>query len=273
MNSSATTGSIFSRSSTTSSHRKIGMIDRFFSKRNRGETVNLCKSLDGLNDSGEYNGKQILLQGVCIRKHLLEEKNQKARNRRWCKYWCVLLESVECAMLIMHRIDSQKGSDSHLFDFAQLSSSLDESFSTKGGIKLSSKSQESFFIVHSYSQILRPLSYNIKRPYIFSICLATGATYLFQVQSLHLAEEWANQCNRLAARKSKEPLRDTLSSVDYGWNQIEWAFKKAKLDKKEMDMNSLVIYTDKIKLGEWEPPFTSKMLSLLHRVHFNFIQE
>jgi hypothetical protein len=206
----------------------------------------------------EYtNGKTVVLQGLCIRKHLLEN-GQKARSRRWTKFWCLLIESQDTVELVMHPyLSATKATD---FD-QSTPGDLDEHR------KISAHS-ESFIVLHSVSTALRPMSYSVKRAYVFSLSLAHNSTFLFQVNNHQILDEWVRCLNFCAARRSKDPLRDVLSSADYGWNQMEWIFKKSLMDKTEVDYSQLLQQKDRVKLADWEPPIInySRMMSSLSQV-------
>ena len=107
------------------------------------------------------------------------------------------------------------------------------------------------------------MSYSAKRPFVFSLQLSNGNTFLFHVQSNNVMKEWVDALNYHVARKSKEPLRDVLSSTDYGWNVIEWAWKKAELEKRVFDIGSFIAQQkaeagDRLPmLKDWEPPSSS----------------
>jgi hypothetical protein len=93
--------------------------------------------------------------------------------------------------------------------------------------------------------------------------LPNGNTFLFHVQSNNIMKEWVQALNYQVARKSKEPLRDVMSSTDYGWNVIEWAWKKAELEKRVLDIETFIAQQkaeagDRVPmLKDWEPPISS----------------
>jgi hypothetical protein len=137
--------------------------------------------------------------------------------------------------------------------------------------KLTSGGPETLDLLHAVAEPLRHMSYSVKRPHVFSVRLGNGSTYLFQVPSLESKETWAHNINYCAASRSKEPLRDVLSSIDYGWNKIEWAIKKAQLGGETVDFSQLPCYkSSEINLNIWERPihnFRNALVSNLDAVY------
>jgi hypothetical protein len=216
------------------------------------------------------SGREIIFQGELIRKHLLEKKDVKAKNRRWYKFWSILVVSSDGVDLVMNSTDSKKiplnYSEGSIFSASNPPSATSH---LSAGF-LSRSSTEKFSLLHSISKTLRPMSYSSKRPFVFQLTLANGSVYLFHVQSNQLMEEWVRQLNYHAARKSKEPLRDVLSSTDYGWNKIEWSRKKAEIDNTPVERQTPLAPGEKVELGTWEPPSSSfghVLVSHLDEVH------
>ena len=256
LSSGVSAGSLFSVASTSASSLK--RTSGNFFKRNMlfsPSSIRMSKSVERISSSNQ-DTRDIIFQGAAIRKHLLEKGDQKARNRRWVKYWVSLKCSPESVELVMTQFE-HRGSVS--FDQTTIPTSYSKPPTgslSPAALKFSRSEPDTFNLLHSISQALRPMAYSSKRPHVFSILLANGSTFLFHVPSHQIKEEWVRHLNYQVAKKSKEPLRDVLSSADYGWNQLEWARKKADLDKTPLDLNSLAksLAKDKIRLQDWEPP-------------------
>ncbi|KAJ3274240.1 hypothetical protein HDV01_003313 [Terramyces sp. JEL0728] len=88
-----------------------------------GNTLERNQSKKGMGKShsnilGKGNTQQkVLLEGVLIRKHLLESHFERARNRKWCKYWCVIkLHKTEGVELHMYRLNHMHTIDKEYLD-------------------------------------------------------------------------------------------------------------------------------------------------------------
>lgn len=274
VSSGMSTGSMFSSSSATSSRTNGGF--GIFRRKLFGQSGQFSSSDPKAAFSFHVDGKECAYQGMAIRKHLLEKGNQRARHRRWQKLFCVLLYSNEGVELVMSRLDPSKSqgplsrenvsvsADSPLSSSSPASRSKPPiPASEPTSLSLSSFASETFNVLHSVTQALKPMSYSSKRPFVFSLQLSNGNTFLFHVQSNIIMKEWVEALNYQVARKSKEPLRDVLSSTDYGWNVIEWAWKKAELEKRVFDTDSFIAQQkaengDRLPtLKDWEPPSCS----------------
>jgi hypothetical protein len=177
--------------------------------------------------------KDTIYEGLVIRKHMMENFDQKARNRRWFKCRIVLKMNENEVKLVMQPYDSRKSKS-----VLALPPSGPAAYQF-----LSFSAPEVLDLLHAVAEPLTHMSYSVKRPHVVLLALGNGSTYLFQVQSLEAKETWARKINYCAASRSKEPLRDVLSSTDYGWNRIEWAVKKALMDGQKVDFHDLPPYS------------------------------
>ncbi|KAL2918376.1 hypothetical protein HK105_201776 [Polyrhizophydium stewartii] len=91
-------------------------------------------------------------------------------------------------------------------------------------IKLSAQEPEVASLLHAYCSALQ-IAYSVTRPHVLSLKLANGNEYLLQAPTASLLAEWVRGINYWAARKSKEPIRGSVSSMEYGWTWITWERK------------------------------------------------
>jgi hypothetical protein len=275
------TGTLFSVASSGSSSKKQKIFSRnLFSLRTSKSTDKVHSPSSPLANLSFLQGKSILFQSTGIRKHFLEKGNQKPRNRRWVKFWMYLTLSSESLDLVLQPMESHQHlklfSDSHSSNTTLPFETNNNTIALSSQLHLKSSKIESFNILHSVAHVLRPMAYSTQRPFVFSLLLSNNSTYLYHVPTQQLAEEWVKQLNYAAARKSKEPLRDVLSSADYGWTQFEWERKKAEMNKTEFNLSqviSMIGEQKKKKLADWEPPgqhFGHTIQSQLEDVSFYF---
>ncbi|KAJ3323687.1 hypothetical protein HDV06_001417 [Boothiomyces sp. JEL0866] len=90
-------------------------LERSLSKKSSG-LGNKVQSHSNLLSKGN-NQQKVLLEGVLIRKHLLESHFEKARNRKWCKYWCVIkLHKTEGVELHLYKLNHLHTIDKEYLD-------------------------------------------------------------------------------------------------------------------------------------------------------------
>lgn len=214
-----------------------------------------AKSVDVKLD--EEINKNKVYEGLVIRKHMFEMFDQKAKNRRWFKCRLILEMDESGVNLIMLPYDKKGISPGAL----PPSGPSAYQFLASGG-------RETLNLLHAVAEPLSHMSYSVKRPHVVLLALGNGSTYLFQVPSLECKETWARQINYCAATRSKEPLRDVLSSTDYGWNKIEWAIKKSQMEGSKVDFDSIPPYTlsDQKVLHTWERPIHNFRHALVSNV-------
>jgi hypothetical protein len=176
---------------------------------------------------------------------MIEKFDQKARNRKWFKCRLILKMNENEISLAIQPYDGKK-----------VRSILSLPPSSPAAYQFLSLAPETLDLLHAVAEPLTHMSYSVKRPHVVLLALGNGSSYLFQVQSLEVKETWARHINYGAALKSKEPLRDVLSSTDFGWNRIEWAVKKALMDGIKVDFHNLTPYSpgDLKLLQVWERP-------------------
>ncbi|KAL5037171.1 hypothetical protein BDV3_006704 [Batrachochytrium dendrobatidis] len=254
----------------------------------------------------------VILEGLLIRKHILEMGGTRAKNRRWCKFWCILRSQPDGMIeLVMHKlalpnqpeafeplelsgnsvvafddhfeskstptlvsssttpttsprtlIQSPSGHTSSSFlspnisnfgfrsstfqsrkqtpltecvdEVSSLSSTPpDRRYSAEFPtstpseapvIRLAMREPEVFPLLHACCSILHA-AYSIARPHVLALKLANGSEYFFQSPTHETVTEWSHNINYWAARKSKEPMRGSASSMEYGWTWIIWERK------------------------------------------------
>ena len=120
-------------------------------------------------------------EGVVSRKHLLESKDQKAKHRDWKQCFMV----VDRNQLNMYKM----GTDTMM-------ASID--------------------LKHTLATVL-PVGY--KHQHAFTLEQSNGSKHVFQAESAEQVVEWVSTCNYWAARESKEPLPQGISSMEYGWGK------------------------------------------------------
>ncbi|CAO3634000.1 unnamed protein product [Mucor hiemalis] len=192
-------------------------------------------------------------EGMVSRKHLLEKTNQKARHRDWKD--CFML--IERSQLRMYKLDTTVSAKRHtirntimprsappcVVENASPPSSCD---TTVGGGDWMANAQllSSIDLKHTLANVL-PSGYNRQRPFAFALHQSNGAVFLFQVGSGEQVQEWVATCNYWAARESKEPLAEGVSSMEYGWGDT---------------LNSK---TPTLQINDWEAPTPMMSSSML----------
>eukprot|EP00842_Homolaphlyctis_polyrhiza_P001476 jgi/Hompol1/2329/HPOL_002964-RA len=96
-------------------------------------------------------------------------------------------------------------------------------------IKLSRQDPEVFSLLHAYCSALQ-IAYAQSRPHVLTLKLANANEFLFQAPSAAILMEWVRCINYWAGRKSKEPMRGAISSMEYGWTWIVWERKAREAD-------------------------------------------
>jgi hypothetical protein len=204
------------------------------------------------------NSVQILLEGVLIRKHMLESDGEKARNRRWVKFWCaVRLHKDNGVELVMNKLshataEYQEQETSTPLQFGDLKSYPTLSMTEKlNSLDLSPVQHLSVgdrfnsLDVHDLKHpVLSSPSHDYKivgnepdtfslihsyadvhyhspvRPFCFALRLADHGLYLYEAPSDSAQRSWISTINYWAGRKSREPMRGGMGNVEYGWNII-----------------------------------------------------
>lgn len=206
-------------------------------------------------------------EGMVSRKHVFEKTNQKARHRDWKD--CFML--VDKSQLRMYKLDStttvsvkrhtirntimpRSASPCVVVENTsqqqQMSSSCDTTATTVGGGDWLANAQllSTIDLKHTLASVL-PSGYNRQRPFAFTLQQSNGAVFLFQVGSGEQVQEWVATCNYWAARESKEPLAEGVSSMEYGWGDCL--------------NNSNNNKTQTLHINEWEAPTPMMSSSLL----------
>ncbi len=135
-------------------------------------------------------------EGMVVRKHLLESKNQKAKHRDWKECFMV----IERSQLRMYKLSatSDRIGGGDWMSHAQLIGAID--------------------LKHALASAL-PSGYSRQRQHAFTLEQSNGSVHVFQVGSAEQVGEWVSTCNYWAARESKEPLVGGISSMEYGWGE------------------------------------------------------
>ncbi|KAI8803376.1 hypothetical protein BJ742DRAFT_503412 [Cladochytrium replicatum] len=190
---------------------------------------------------GASSGAVVALEGLLVRKHLMEKDDQKARNRKWVKLWCALtVDSERGVELNLFRVDQTVDSSAigngsagggeqlplgngstDTFDAVEVKEygTLANVQNAKRMLRLTNQPPEVYNLLHSFCNVL-PTGYSQTRTNVLSLHLCNGSTDLFHAPSTTTLRAWHQAINTWAARKSKEPIRGAMSSYDYGWNYI-----------------------------------------------------
>ncbi|KAI7884656.1 SEC7-like protein [Lichtheimia hyalospora FSU 10163] len=154
-------------------------------------------------------------EGLLTRKHVMESRDKKARQRGWQLCRAVVQEG-----------------NMHLYS-ASSSFALDDNERRHQRVRPRTLST----ITHNYYRSFRSTSTQINlrhsltttmpyssgcgpRPYVFCVKTADGAVWLFETLTAEAAHEWTQLCNYWAARLSKEPLDGAVCNLDYGWGVV-----------------------------------------------------
>ncbi|KAJ3315259.1 hypothetical protein HDV04_003652 [Boothiomyces sp. JEL0838] len=101
--------------STTLSSAFNTTLERNTSKKGTGMGNKVQSHSNLLSKSS--NQQKVLLEGVLIRKHLLESHFEKARNRKWSKFWCVIkLHKTEGVELHLYKLNHLHTIDKEYLD-------------------------------------------------------------------------------------------------------------------------------------------------------------
>ncbi|KAI9020850.1 hypothetical protein CLU79DRAFT_754052 [Phycomyces nitens] len=218
------------------------------------------------------NQAPYLKEGVVIRKHLLENAQQRAKHREWKECFLVVGQGE----LKMYALQGTGEPDrKSMFRPSSIHFGMSEANSSQ--LSLSSMSQNSqrwvsntqlvgtIQLNHTLSNVLPPPGYNRQRPHVFAIQKPDGGVFLYQASSAEQANEWVATCNYWAARKSKEPLAGGVSNMEYGWGDC--------LDSVLLDLDTecgMVISPtqpitneDDLVLYDWHPPVPPSVSSTL----------
>jgi hypothetical protein len=102
----------------------------------------------------------------------------------------------------------------------------------------------------------------------WSLTLPNKAVLLFQAGTKPIAEEYVYACNYWAARVSKEPLVEAVSSTEHGWNRpLELIAEKSnkgsnyKPSIQSGSYDTVVVEGERIQIKEWKAPLSSTVLS------------
>lgn len=102
----------------------------------------------------------------------------------------------------------------------------------------------------------------------WSLSLPGDRVLVFRAGTDDIANEYVYSCNYWAARVSKEPLVEAVSSAEYGWHrpvelsmEAERAGRRPKVAAASFD--TIVIDTTRIQIREWRPRVPSTVHSSL----------
>ncbi|KAL0083749.1 hypothetical protein J3Q64DRAFT_1641744, partial [Phycomyces blakesleeanus] len=233
---------------------------------------NSTNGIQNQSDIASLNQAPYLKEGVVIRKHLLENAQQRARHREWKECFLVVGQGE----LKMYALQGTGEPDrKSMFRPSSIHFGVTEGNSSQ--LSLSSMSQHSqrwvsntqlvgsIQLNHTLSNVLPPPGYNRQRPHVFAIQKPDGGVFLYQASSAEQANEWVATCNYWAARRSKEPLAGGVSNMEYGWGDC--------LDSVLLDLDTecgMVISPtqpitneDDLVLYDWHPPAPPSVSSTL----------
>lgn len=175
-----------------------------------------------INPPGGVKNSSVRKEGLLTRKHVMESRDKKARQRGWQ----------------LCRVVVQEGS-MYLYSASPSSLSCSPSSFTlddNGKRRQRQRPRTLSTITHTYYyRSFRSNSTQInlrhslttampyasgcgqQRPFVFCVKTADGAVWLFETLTSEAAHEWTQLCNYWAARLSKEPLDGAICNLDYGW--------------------------------------------------------
>lgn len=175
-------------------------------------------SHETINQPSEKNSSA-RKEGLLTRKHVMESRDKKARQRGWQLCRTV----VEEGNLYLYSASPSSLSSS--------SFTLDDNGRRRQRVRPRTLST----ITHTYYRSFRSNStqinlrhslttampyasgYRHQRPFVFCVKTADGSVWLFETLTAESAHEWTQLCNYWAARLSKEPLDGAICNLDYGW--------------------------------------------------------
>ena len=223
---------------------------------------------------------KVLIQGVVIRKHV-SEGEEKARNRRWAKYWASVTMDEKGLDLVLKKV-SGASTEFTPAELDQLNEIPEEQLmyattpdsipssptppqsnnsSPTNNYKLSSSEPEVLSLIHAYTLKDHKVP---SRPHVFRIFTANNNLYLFETVSAQMLNNWIYVINYYSALKSKEPMRGSFGNIEYGWadlnlDEAATSPKSPKFDKVKQR-----------KIAKWPlPPISTKIVSNKPIVLFN----
>ncbi|KAI7870410.1 hypothetical protein BDF14DRAFT_1979932 [Spinellus fusiger] len=216
-------------------------------------------------------------EGVLMRKHLLENANQKSKHREWREVFLTVSQGEMKMYSLQTMCDSERhsmlrasnGSFTNFTDsLTKISGAASLGQIQSGSVYKAhkcvaySQPMGTIPLNHSLSNVLPPPGYNRQRPHVFAIQQPHGGVYLFQTTSQELANEWVSTCNYWAARESKEPLAGGVSNMEYGWGAC---LKDviSDLDTECAFRTSHLSHSDNVQVYDWQPPTPPMVASAL----------
>lgn len=112
---------------------------------------------------------------------------------------------------------------------------------------------DGFHLCHSMAQELPPPRKNNGFSALWSLTLPQRGLLVFQAGTSEIAREFVYTCNYWAGRLSKEPLEESVSSVEYGWSPNLLRCIDNKNSIKGPQRSSGILPGDKITIKEWRP--------------------
>ncbi|KAI8147478.1 hypothetical protein BJV82DRAFT_595619 [Fennellomyces sp. T-0311] len=213
-----------------------------------------------------------LKEGVVVRKHLLENGNQKAKHREWRECFLVVGHGELKMYAMQGSTGEERRSMLRVNSFTTLADSLQGSKPSTTPWASSMQLLGTVTLNHSLSNILPPPGYNRQRPHVFAIQQSHGGVFLFQAPSQEQVNEWVETCNYWAARQSKEPLPGGVSNMEYGWGSC--------LNDVILDLDALEISgkylgdPDALSIYDWRPPAPPTVSSTSdEQVQFDALQK
>lgn len=98
----------------------------------------------------------------------------------------------------------------------------------------------------------------------WSLTLPSQGVLLFQAGTREIADEYVYSCNYWAARASKEPLVEAVTSIEHGWERPLEILQKKREENPDTDsiitsgsFDVLLIDSERIQVKEWKPPVQS----------------
>ncbi|KAL1921561.1 uncharacterized protein VTP21DRAFT_11277 [Calcarisporiella thermophila] len=176
-------------------------------------------------------------QGVLLRKHLLEKKDHKARQRDWKEFFVV----VDRGSLRMFQTDAKKVTPVHR--------NGERHPPWMAGAVLAGR----ISLRHTLAKTLPPPGYSRARPHVFALTISNGGIYLFQAPNAQQVTEWVSTCNYQAARESRPPLSGGVSNIEYGWSRCLKSGGEEDGDEFKAEQSGNGYVVDR-PINEWQPP-------------------
>ncbi|KAI8888974.1 SEC7-like protein [Backusella circina FSU 941] len=193
------------------------------------------------------NDKNIIKQGLVMKKHIKENNDTKSRNyRHWELCYLILTTThLTCYRAIPSTGAKSRRRQSFLLWCNYTSPTL-RSVITQISEWEPDTSQPPILdtkINHSYCNIVPPPGWSNQRPHVFRLETGEGGLCLFECIDMFQVESWVEKVNSAAAKISKGGLVGAVSNVDYGWGEecngviVTWHPPMSCMVNSELDLD------------------------------------